>query len=265
MELKKIEFQQGIGGYIPLDSPSAYEFHYIVGGRGALRGGTRNYPVRGGSFFLVRPEERLRLIMDRRAGLTSRYIVRAESRQDIPELLAVARFLQDPARIVDIGSGKRNFFENLRTRLGSGNPALAEAAKYQFLSFLLDLAGNSGSVDSNPAGNEYIEEALRYMQEQIRRKITLENICEKVGLNESYFIRLFRRQLGNAPMKYFMELKLNAACNLLENTDMNISQIAEYLGFSEEFYFSRTFKKYKGHAPSNYRSMQRILPMATLR
>ncbi len=252
MELKKIEFQQGIGGYIPLENPRAYEFHYIVGGRGALRGGHCNYQVRGGSFFLVKPEERLRLVMDRRAGLNSRYVVCAEALQEFSDLLAEGGLLQDRSRIVDIGPGKRNFFEQLRSRLGSGNKALIEAAKYQFLSFLLDLAGSSG-IDPVSGKNEYIEAALRYMQEQIRRKLTLEDICLKVGLNDSYFIRLFRRHLGTAPMKYFMELKLNAACNMLENTEMNISQIAEYLGFSEEFYFSRAFKKYKGVAPSYYR------------
>lgn len=252
MELKKIEFQQGIEGYIPLKSHSAYEFHYIVGGRGALRGERNNYPVRGGSFFVVRPEDRFRLVMDRRAGFTSRYIVCAEVNQSLPDIPDMTGGLLEHSRIMDIGAGKRNFFEQLRNRLDSGNKSLAEAAKHQFMSFLFELAGNSGEhVDSDR--NEYIEEALRHMQEQIRKRITLEDICRKINLNESYFIRLFRRHLGSAPMKYFMELKLNAACNLLDNTEMSISQIADYLGFSEEFYFSRAFKKYKGEAPSIYR------------
>ena len=252
MELKRIEFQQGPGGYIPLGNHFAGEFHYLVGGRGLLRVGRQTYAVHGGSFFLVRSGERPRLVMDRRAGITSRYVVSVESGAELPGLEVLTDLLLGPSRIIDIGPGKRNFFEQLRARLSSGNRALIEAAKYQFLSFLLELAGSPGDA-ADDGKDEYIEEALRYMQEQIRRKITLEDICMKVNLSGSYFIRMFRRRLGTAPMKYFMELKLNVACNLLENTEMNVSEIAEYLGFSEEFYFSRAFKKYKGVAPSSYR------------
>ena len=95
--------------------------------------------------------------------------------------------------------------------------------------------------------------AIRLLQMQVHHRFSLDDLARQVGLEKSYLIRLFRKETGTTPQKYLMKLKLDSACYLLRYTDRPVNKIAEQFGFYDEFYFSRTFKKMTGLAPSQYR------------
>lgn len=248
MHIRDIQFQQRIREYLPGDAAGC-RLHYIVGGRGRLSCAAGRFPVHGGSFMIMRPDEQYRLSSSSRGSFISQYMVATDGHGGIGDLPSA---LPGGVRIFDIGASGRSFFEQLRLKHASGNPLLREAARHQLLSFLLGLAG-MGHAEMAPGDSHHIETALRLMQENIRRRLGLEDIATQVGLNKSYFVRLFRRRLGMAPMRYFNELKINAACHLLLDTDMTVAEISAHLGFAEEFYFSRCFKKFKGVSPAGFR------------
>ena len=60
------------------------------------------------------------------------------------------------------------------------------------------------------------------------------------------------------PMDYYINMKMEQACYLLCNTDMHIYQVAQYLGYDNQYYFSRAFKKVLGVPPKKYKEMPRI-------
>jgi len=249
MQIRNIQFQQRSREYVSGEAEAGCRLHYIVGGRGRLTCASGRYPLRSGALVVLRNGEKYRMDSSRRGSFISQYIIMADG-LELSQLPGMSAHL----RIFDAGSAERSFFEQLRLDHDSGNGLLRDAARYRLLSFLLVLAGR-GSADPAGGGRDHIESALRLMQENVRRRMNLDAIAAEVGLNKSYLVRLFKEHIGQAPMRYFNELKINAACHLLQDTDMAVAQISAHLGFAEEFYFSRSFKKFKGVSPVGYRRL----------
>ncbi|MCB0166075.1 MAG: helix-turn-helix transcriptional regulator, partial [Anaerolineae bacterium] len=66
--------------------------------------------------------------------------------------------------------------------------------------------------------------------------------------------RVFKKKTGYAPIDYFIRLKIQKACELLETTDQQVSEIGHSLGYPDIYYFSRLFKKVVGLSPRQYRA-----------
>lgn len=73
------------------------------------------------------------------------------------------------------------------------------------------------------------------------------------GLSEYHFIRRFKECTGMSPHRYKVKLLMEKAAELLSKTDMNVSEVAELLGYGDSLYFSRVFKKQHGVSPRRYR------------
>ena len=66
--------------------------------------------------------------------------------------------------------------------------------------------------------------------------------------------QIFTSLIGQSPEKYIIKLRIQSACELLASTDMTIQQIAKSVGYEDQQYFARLFRKYLGTSPSNYRA-----------
>ena len=89
-----------------------------------------------------------------------------------------------------------------------------------------------------------------YLHTHYREKITAKQLESLVGMNFDYLNRTFRRLNGQSIFRYLTEVRINRAKELLATTDMKIWEIAWETGFSDQFYFSRQFKKYTGISPA---------------
>lgn len=92
-----------------------------------------------------------------------------------------------------------------------------------------------------------------YIEKNLDRKLTIEEMAEVMHLSPNYFIRLFRSQFGTTPMKYLTDRRLKLACRLLIDKNYSIRDIAVKTGFSTVYYFDRIFKHHTGFTPSQYR------------
>jgi AraC-like DNA-binding protein len=99
----------------------------------------------------------------------------------------------------------------------------------------------------------FISLATHYMAENIEKKLTLKDLSSRFGYSESYFNRMFCKEVHFSPINYFLHLKIERAGQLLLHTNMKINQISLKLGFDDPYYFSRLFKKIKGVSPKIYR------------
>lgn len=95
--------------------------------------------------------------------------------------------------------------------------------------------------------------ALTHIRTHLRKPISIAELSETVHLSPSYLARLFKRHLHTTPTAYINREKLHYARELLRNTDMTVTEIAEYLGYCDVFYFSRLYKRMFGHAPTHER------------
>lgn len=96
--------------------------------------------------------------------------------------------------------------------------------------------------------------ALELMRGNLDEVLTCEEISQKVGISSRQLERLFHQHLGMSPAQYYMELRLERAKHLLQQSSMSILQIATACGFSSTSYFSRCYRKKYGLSPREERN-----------
>jgi AraC family transcriptional regulator len=78
-------------------------------------------------------------------------------------------------------------------------------------------------------------------------------MARRAGYSPFHFSRLFRRQTGQSPWQYVLDRKVEHAKELLLSTTMSVKEIAAELGFPNQDYFAKMFRKRCGAAPTVYR------------
>lgn len=112
---------------------------------------------------------------------------------------------------------------------------------------------NSVVKDTSHTAEE-IDKAAIYFSEHYSEAINIDEYAEKIHVSTSWFIRNFKQYTGLTPMQYILSKRVYNAEALLHNTQYNISEIAQIVGYDNPLYFSRLFKKMKGISPSEYRN-----------
>ena len=103
--------------------------------------------------------------------------------------------------------------------------------------------------------NHLVELAKEYMEEHYYENIMLADAAQKVGVSAGYLSTLFQRQLSKGFVDYLNEIRIEHACTYLQQGYLKTYEIAYKVGFKDEKYFSKVFKKIKGQSPSEYRKI----------
>jgi AraC family transcriptional regulator of arabinose operon len=98
-----------------------------------------------------------------------------------------------------------------------------------------------------------MEKCVVFMKGHLREPLKIATLAALVNLSRSHFTTTFRRVTGYAPLSYLNHLRMQRAVQLLNTTNLSIKQISEQLGFTDQFYFSRAFRKMHNHSPSEHR------------
>lgn len=101
-----------------------------------------------------------------------------------------------------------------------------------------------------------IRVAMQYVQENYAKQIRVEDIARKVNMSASYFSTMFKKQTGTNFTNYVTEYRMQVAKKMLQETDMTICEVSDALGFSDQRYFSKTFKKSVGQSPGDFRKVK---------
>jgi transcriptional regulator GlxA family with amidase domain len=98
--------------------------------------------------------------------------------------------------------------------------------------------------------------AVELMEANIKEPISQEDLASYVGLSRRQLQRLFQRYLLCAPSRYYLQLRLQRARELLRQTSMSLVEISSLCGFVSTSHFSKSYKEHIGHSPSNERRQQ---------
>ncbi|MGO5051699.1 helix-turn-helix domain-containing protein [Lachnospiraceae bacterium LCP25S3_G4] len=109
-------------------------------------------------------------------------------------------------------------------------------------------------VDEVSKQNKHVTAIVRYMYKNLERNLKLEDIEKELNLSKSYINATFKKYANRAPIDFFINLKMQEACKLLKSTDLYILEISQVLGYDDQYYFSRIFKKVIGVSPKEYRN-----------
>jgi AraC-like DNA-binding protein len=101
--------------------------------------------------------------------------------------------------------------------------------------------------------NPVIQKTIRFLEQNIFKKLSLKEIAEEAGYSSTYLATLFKQDTNYSPISYFSHLKISKSCEYLDQTNIKIKAIAFMLGYSDPYYFSKDFQKKMGVSPRNYR------------
>ena len=114
------------------------------------------------------------------------------------------------------------------------------------------------------ARNSFLEKeihlAVQHFQERYNTELSIDGYASSRGMSTSWFIRSFKEITGVTPMRYILTLRIANAQSLLENTDYTVAEISRIVGYDDQLYFSRLFKKQNGVSPSEFRLRSRLIP-----
>ncbi len=105
--------------------------------------------------------------------------------------------------------------------------------------------------------NVLTKNIIKYINDNIKKKITLQDISKQFAYSESYCCATFKKDTGNSIINYYLNKKIADAKILLIESSLPIKAIAESVGFDDQNYFSRTFKKITKLSPLNYKNKYR--------
>ncbi len=116
--------------------------------------------------------------------------------------------------------------------------------------FSPEIHTSTGTTQYSPE----VEQSISYIKENYMHKISLASVAEHVGLSSGYLCRIFKDETGGSINTYINNLRMNKAGELLSDKNSYIKEVAVAVGFEDQLYFSRLFKRYSGLTPSEYRA-----------
>lgn len=125
---------------------------------------------------------------------------------------------------------------------------------------LLQLLGNMtvpDRKDSLRKGNEYVEKAMRYAEDNYGYDIGVQDIADWVGIDRTYLYKIFVQETGLSPKAYLTGLRLRHAAKMLQTTDYSITEISYSCGFCDPVSFHSYFRKQTGMTPGEFRKKER--------
>lgn len=120
----------------------------------------------------------------------------------------------------------------------------------------------SASLAAQASDMKVIQELQVWIAENLRRELSVQVLADHVGMSVRNFERAFTRELGRTPSKYVLQVRVEAARHQLERTDRGLKQIAVACGFGSADAMRRSFVRFVGVTPSQYRHRTR-LPTST--
>lgn len=129
----------------------------------------------------------------------------------------------------------------------SESPLETYLSKYQVIVQLSKIIKDN--LNKASYGAKYINKAITFIYENFDKKITSEDIAEASGVNKFYLQKLFKRSLNISIIDYLNEFRIKHCVKLLGSSDIPLSKLHEFVGFSSRQALLFNFKKYMGVSP----------------
>lgn len=163
-------------------------------------------------------------------------------------------FLNTPQIIENIHSLENDFLEMEREFNEQINffSSFLSAKMYQILVVIVRRLTQFNEHDTN-AQRETVNEIIQYIHDHYNCPLKNSVIGDVFNYHPNYINNLITKYTGRSLHQYLIDIRINKAIGLLETTDKKIHEIAVEVGFSDATHFSRTFRKFTGRSPSDYR------------
>ncbi|GED61035.1 AraC family transcriptional regulator [Brevibacillus formosus] len=234
----------------------------VTGGRGRLRLENEEYQLRQDAIYVCPPMLTFGIVPDSADHLEMymlRFDVFMETRDRHRRFQALREKDLFPFRgeISVQSAGQLPVYCDLIQNLWKQETALERFRgqhTFQELWYHIVKHAHFSATDSGMA----LERARAHMEEHYSENVTIEQLARIAEVSPKYFVDLFKKTYGISAMDYLAELRISRAKQMMVQSHAKLRDIAHQVGYNDEFYFSRKFKKAVGVSPTLYmKSRQR--------
>lgn len=231
-----------------------YLIHFVLKGNGFLKKGNKTYRINEGDCFLIAPDEITTYWCDELPSWSFCWI--AFDGRNVDKFLKAIKLSPDkPVRHIGVVIA-----EQIKSKIISLSwlPSYKDVNQTWRLSYLyailslIELAEEE-EVKKTVDSEVHVKKALLYIEYNYGHKMNVNVIADALKLNRSYFSRIFKQYTKMMPSEYIKQFRMKKAMELMNETNLSVSEIARWVGIEESHYFSRIFKKYTGVSPTKYR------------
>ncbi len=229
-----------------------YLIHYVVKGKGTFTIDNCVHEVNAGDVFFAKPGQLITYTADLNepweyywVGFNGPYANKIVLKLPFNASMPV----HTCKSAQEIESALKNIFSSRGSE--PHNEAMMVGYLYIFTALLMQEAKAMEPKQVHSSA-QYVYNAVKFIQFNYSNDIGIDDIAKDVGVSRSHLYRVFMNHVEQSPIDYLTSYRINEACYLLKNSKLSIAEIAVSVGFYDQFYFSRVFKKAKGVPPSKY-------------
>lgn len=239
-------------------------FHYIISGTGTLyaddsTGTTKTYHLKSGEGFLIFPNQITTYIADKE--LPWEYVWIEFDGLRAKEAMDTAGFSLDRPIF---HTKKRDMSQKMEEELVYIATHSDETIfniighLYLFLDYFMRSTVSTVVKGSTKLQDYYIKEAITYIEQNFQNDISVVDIANRLGINRSYFGKIFKQTLKQTPQEFLINYRMIKATELLRLTKMSIGDISKAVGYENKLHFSRAFKKIYNISPREWRNINAV-------
>jgi AraC-like DNA-binding protein len=231
-----------------------YLYVFIVKGRGIYKVKGLEYPLKQGQAFILFPNELTQYQADAHDpweymwfGFNGNLVHDVLQQSGIHTSEPVLSHLH-PERV-------HRLFGDLLDYETKNNPVDELFYTGNLNAILFEICGERARMipTDNLNGDTYVTQAHSFLKQHYDKEIHIGDVARYVGLERSYFTKMFKLKTGVSPYQYLMDLRFAKAKQLLLETDLLVEHIAPLIGLKDTFHFSGFFKKKAGCSPMYFR------------
>jgi AraC family transcriptional regulator, arabinose operon regulatory protein len=236
-------------------TPDYNKFYFILGGEGRLKIGEKEYYPRSGQLFLMPAgiKQSYSVVNDNTFTKYWCHFKAVIGEINLFDIVSVPYHINvaDINAVECIFRRLVTFYENNSLT----SPLQSSGVLCELVAYYLEEASGQYLLPKDSESADKVFELVRYIDTNLSKGITINELAEKMHYHPNYFIRFFKKHFGISPAHYINNKKMEKSKILLKAGNASISDIAFQTGFKDIYHFSKTFKSHTGFSPSEYRKM----------
>jgi len=228
-----------------------YSLHYIVRGKGVLETKYGTFPLKAGESFIIFPHMEIYYYPDLQDPWE--YVWVEFNGHEAMQLLSLTMLTSDKPVVPVCQVNLQPFFdieENANTR--PFDKTRFDAKLRLLLSYYMEYYQKETLIHQT----DYVGVAKNYIHNNYwKSTMRVSDIVNATKIERSYLFRLFKEATGMSISTYLTEYRIRRACELLKSSDLSIKSVSCSVGYRDQLYFSKIFKKTTSHTPSEYMTL----------